>query len=224
MSSAGSKRAHEPRHVPATVPSSRMIGFKQRPHVPDRLLPSPHDSRSQHRSPQRASGRQRIGVPLTRFIFRDKRRRSSAAKKPARPLRVKPNLSNYSNLICPVQSRFEKFFVSFQGQIISSRSCAIPSRTGAFAIVTNVGCGMRWTRGVVAQGRVQGGFLRAREHGAGAWTSGAGADGKAVWSWRPLLVSSRRRCCEPNRAYKIFNPPATVTRRIRRRGERVISR
>jgi len=24
-------------------------------------------------------------------------------------------------------------------------------------------------------------------------------DGKTVWSWHPLLVSSRRRCCAPNR-------------------------
>jgi hypothetical protein len=30
-------------------------------------------------------------------------------------------------------------------------------------------------------------------------TSGAEADGKAVWSWHPLLVSSRRRFCEPDR-------------------------
>jgi hypothetical protein len=29
--------------------------------------------------------------------------------------------------------------------------------------------------------------------------NGAEADGKAVWSWRPWLASSRRRCCEPNR-------------------------
>jgi hypothetical protein len=46
---------------------------------------------------------------------------------------------------------------------------------------------------------------------------------KAVWSWHPLLVSSRRRCFGPNRARKTFNPPMTVTRRIRRRGERGIS-
>jgi len=30
-------------------------------------------------------------------------------------------------------------------------------------------------------------------------TNGAEADGKAVWSWHPLLVSSRRRFCEPDR-------------------------
>jgi hypothetical protein len=55
-------------------------------------------------------------------------------------------------------------------------------------------------------------------------TNGADAYGKTVWSWHPLLVSNRRRCCEPNRVRKTFNPPMTVTRRIRRRGERGISR
>src|SRR5882724_3320134 len=32
-------------------------------------------------------------------------------------------------------------------------------------------------------------------------TNGAEADGKAVWSWHPLLVSSWRRFCEPNRVF-----------------------
>jgi hypothetical protein len=34
---------------------------------------------------------------------------------------------------------------------------------------------------------------------AGAQTTGANADGEVVWSWHPLLMSSSRRCCEPNR-------------------------
>ena len=55
-------------------------------------------------------------------------------------------------------------------------------------------------------------------------TSDAEAYGKSVWSWRPLLASSRRRCCELNRGRKTVNSPTTVTRRIRRRGERAISR
>jgi len=50
------------------------------------------------------------------------------------------------------------------------------------------------------------------------------ADGKTVWSWHPLLVSSRRRCGEPDRVRQNLNPPMTVTRRIRRRGERGIHR
>jgi hypothetical protein len=33
------------------------------------------------------------------------------------------------------------------------------------------------------------------------------ADGKTVWSWHPLLVSSRRRFCGPDRASrKTVNP------------------
>jgi hypothetical protein len=50
------------------------------------------------------------------------------------------------------------------------------------------------------------------------------AYGEAVWSWRPLLALNRRRRCGLDRARKTFNPPVTVTRRIRRRGERGISR
>ena len=63
------------------------------------------------------------------------------------------------------------------------------------------------------------------ERSAARRTSGAVADGKAVWSWHPLLVSSRRRCCSsPTGSRKPFNSPMTVARRIRRRGERDISR
>jgi hypothetical protein len=75
------------------------------------------------------------------------------------------------------------------------------------------------------------GALRLRRAGFGLvserparQTNGAVAYGKTVWFRHPLLVSSRRRCCEPNRARKTFNPPMTVTRRIRRRGEHGISR
>ena len=51
------------------------------------------------------------------------------------------------------------------------------------------------------------------------------ADGKTVWSWRPLLASSRRRSCEalPGFAWA-FNPAATEARGIRLRGEHGISR
>src|SRR5467141_1708543 len=50
------------------------------------------------------------------------------------------------------------------------------------------------------------------------------AYGKTVWSWHPLLVSSRRRLYRPDRVRQNLNPPMTVTRRIRRRGEHDISR
>jgi hypothetical protein len=44
------------------------------------------------------------------------------------------------------------------------------------------------------------------------------ADGKAVWSWHPLLVSSQRRQVGPDRVRQNLNPPMTVTRRIRSPG------
>jgi hypothetical protein len=68
------------------------------------------------------------------------------------------------------------------------------------------------------------GQVQTCERSNGARTNGAEAYGKTVWSWHPLLVSSGRRFRQPNRARKTFNPPMTVTIRIRRRGEHGISR
>src|SRR5262249_19371504 len=51
-----------------------------------------------------------------------------------------------------------------------SAACSAPSRLrkeGRIAIVTNVGSGMRWTPHVIRRMTLR-------------------ADGKAVWSWRPL--------------------------------------
>ena len=55
-------------------------------------------------------------------------------------------------------------------------------------------------------------------------TNDADAYGKTVWSWRPLLVSSCRWRHRSNRIRPAIKPAATVTRRIRRRGEHGISR
>src|SRR5260370_25114784 len=44
------------------------------------------------------------------------------------------------------------------------------------------------------------------------------ADGKAVWSWHPLLVLNLRRLVGPDRVRQNLNPPMTVTRRIRSPG------
>jgi hypothetical protein len=45
-----------------------------------------------------------------------------------------------------------------------------------------------------------------------------------VWSWHPLLVSSRRRRASPTGFGHVVNSPATEARRIRLRGEYAISR
>jgi len=65
---------------------------------------------------------------------------------------------------------------------------------------------------------------KARELTNGTLTNGANADGKAVWSWHPLLVLNLWRRVGPTGLRQPFNPRMTVTRRIRRRGEREISR
>jgi hypothetical protein len=41
------------------------------------------------------------------------------------------------------------------------------------------------------------GLSQTRERSNGALTNGAEADGKAVWSWHPLLMLSLRRCVGP---------------------------
>ena len=63
----------------------------------------------------------------------------------------------------PVQPHLQKYFASRFTQI-KSISPAVPlPEEGRFAIVTDVGCGMRWTR-------------------AARLTNRADADGEVVWS------------------------------------------
>ena len=72
--------------------------------------------------------------------------------------------------------------------------------------------------------RVIAGRSQTRERFTARRTNDAEAYGKTVWSWRPLLVSSCRWLIRSNRIVSVIKPAATVTRRIRRRGERSISR
>jgi hypothetical protein len=64
---------------------------------------------------------------------------------------------------------------------------------------------------------------QARELTNGTQTNDALADCEAVWFWHPLLVLNLRRRVGPTGIGQTFNPQMTVTRRIRRRGERGIS-
>ena len=82
------------------------------------------------------------------------------------------------------------------------------------------GCGGRESVG--ASSWSQGGI--ARERCLARKTNDGSAYGKTVWSRHPLLVPSLRRFCWPDRVWQNLNLLATVTRRIRRRGERGISR
>src|SRR6266481_3555535 len=80
--------------------------------------------------------------------------------------------------------------------------------------------------GVAASGAnaVAGRVFWPRERQAARQTNGADADGEAVWSWHPLLVSSWRRQVGPTGRGHAIHPPMTVARRIRRRGERGVNR
>lgn len=62
------------------------------------------------------------------------------------PFHVKTNLLNGINVIWVVQSLLQKYS-AFPKTQISDMSLAVPAHPkGAFAIVTNAGRGMRWTR------------------------------------------------------------------------------
>jgi hypothetical protein len=63
-----------------------------------------------------------------------------------------------------------------------------------------------------------------RERAMARRTNDADAYGKTVWSRHPLLVPSCRWRDRSNRIGSAVKPAATVARRIRRRGERGISR
>jgi hypothetical protein len=79
-------------------------------------------------------------------------------------LRQKSNFASHINVDSTVQSSREKYFVLPVGQIIFRTSHRLAThKEGRFAIVTNVGRGMRWTP-------------------SGRKTSGMAADGEVVWS------------------------------------------
>jgi hypothetical protein len=82
---------------------------------------------------------------------------------------------------------------------------------------------MRWTRQRRACLRLQGEMNLVSDRTAHE-TSDAVAYGEAVWSWHPLLMPSLRRRSWPNRASGAANSQMTVTKGIRRRGERGVSR
>ena len=157
-----------------------------------------------------------------------------AATPPAKPrggevaapdLQQSANLLSRINVIWVVQSPHEKYFACAVGQITStSFSHPVPqegrwpsSRTlGRDAVDAIASCAP-----MAVAGRIPMDF---RERSAGAQTNGAEADGKTVWSWHPLLMSSLRRRVGPTGLGRFLNPQMTVARRIRRRGERAISR
>ena len=98
------------------------------------------------------------------------------------------------------------------------------SKRGTYRDRHERGGGMQWTRQRRARNRKSQGELNLVSDLRRARRTTLMAYGKTVWSWHPLLVSSRRRPVGPTGCGHVVNSPATVARRIRRRGERGISR
>jgi hypothetical protein len=61
-------------------------------------------------------------------------------------VRLTTNFSNPIKLMLPVQSSCQKYFASRLAQIKSINPAVLFPLEGRFAIVTDVGSGMRWTR------------------------------------------------------------------------------
>ena len=105
---------------------------------------------------------------------------------------------------------------------ITGISPRIPSHSeGRIAIVTNAG----WDAVDAAASARR--FVRRavfRERATARRRTALVAYGKTVWSRHPLLVPSCRWRRRSDRIDEAIKPAATVTRRIRRRGERGISR
>jgi hypothetical protein len=112
-------------------------------------------------------------------------------------LSVTARRANHLRRAKPVQPAREKYSASRSPQINRTTPAIPRPQEGRIAIVTDVGCGERWPRQRRARKTFSQGELAHERRPRAA--NGAEADGKAVWSWRPWLALSRRRCCEPNR-------------------------
>ena len=159
-------------------------------------------------------------------------------------LRAQPNFLNAIKLMLSVQSYPKKYSRFRHPQISTTNTASHPSR-GALAIVTNVGmgCGGRGSVGRERDRRAKSFGLRER---AGAQDErrcspasqkfrrgctirqSIGEDGSRTA--KPCGPGTRCWCqvgggfrAQPG-SCKTVNPPMTVTRRIRRRGEHGISR
>jgi hypothetical protein len=176
--------------------------------------------------------------------FDDRRRRMGSTGGQFRALALRQCAIFPCNfkLICPVQSRSQKYSASRQTQITPTTP-AVPSRERGVGHRHERWGGLRWTRQRQVREEVRRAVIRERSTArrrtalkrlrqifgwpALGWLkflAEEAAYGKTVWSWRPWLVSSRRRFAKPDRAMRAVNSPATEARGIRLRGELGISR
>ncbi len=142
---------------------------------------------------------------------------------------------------CPVPLR-KIFLLSRRANQNYKPRRLVPER-GALAIVTNVGTGCGGRGGVVCEDRLQGGLPVSDRHHVRRATPNPPSlklrrtgtkpvetfcVGVCVRQNRvvlaPVAGAKFAEARQPNRRRRAVNPPMTVTRRIRRRGERGISR
>ena len=130
-------------------------------------------------------------------------------------MRANRKFSRAINVILPVQSLLAKIFRFRRRANHLYRFARLGPHEGRIAIVTDVGHEMRWTRQRRARKGSQGGSLLTCEQSKARGRQMLLADGKSVWSWHPLLVSSWRRQVGPTGRGHVAHSPTTVTRRIR---------
>jgi hypothetical protein len=135
-------------------------------------------------------------------------------------LRLKVNFMSGFKLIW-VASPGAKYFSLRKSEIVVPSAHAAPAR-GALAIVTNVGRDA--VDAAARRASVIAGQVFACERSGSRKTSGAirGRQNRVVLAPVAGVKSAEVREARPG--WQNLNPPATVTRRIRRRGERGISR
>jgi hypothetical protein len=97
--------------------------------------------------------------------------RGSSGAAGKRKLRLKTNFRHRINTIAAATSFPAKFPLAPSGKSSSHFRASCLDEEGRYAIVTSVGCGMRWTRSLAACS------LHADER--------VSADGEVVWSWSP---------------------------------------
>src|ERR1700716_3110022 len=95
-----------------------------------------------------------------------------------------------------VQSCLQKYFRSHLTQISSRPSPSRPPE-GRIAIVTDAGCDAVDAAALGARCDRRAGWRKTRERSTARSRTTIAADGKAVWSWHPLLVLNSRRRVGP---------------------------
>jgi hypothetical protein len=140
-------------------------------------------------------------------------------------VRVQPNFSNRIKLFLPVQSPSAKIFrFPFPPNHLYHARHPGP-REGRIAIVTDVGCGMRWTRQRLAREGLQGGFSGIRERRLKhADERCCQRTAKSCGSDAPTLASSFVEACRPYRARTFHIRKTTVAKEPGHREEHDIRR